>query len=72
MSRILNSHGGGEPLGHRNGKRGRRAIVRLRHALACEMFIRWAVAHAALPPVEFESRPWRTPEWHVWHARGCP
>ena len=63
---------GMRPKRQRNGKRTRRAVIRLRHALAREKFIRWAVARAALPPARFESRPWRTPEWHLWHARGCP
>jgi hypothetical protein len=55
----------------RNGKRTRRALIRLRHVAAEKRFIRWAYRTNNLPPPELEGRPWRTPEWHQWHKLGC-
>ena len=61
-----------KPRRVRRGKRGRRALIRLRHTLAAEKFVRWAFQTNNLPPPELEGRPWRMPEWHQWHALGCP
>jgi hypothetical protein len=59
-------------LGPRLGKRLRRAKIRLRHAALRQAFTRWAFRTNNLPPPELEARPWRTSEWHQWHALGCP
>lgn len=54
----------------RQGKRTRRAVIRLRHALAAEKFIRWGYQTNCLPPHGVPH--WCCPEWHQWHALGCP
>jgi hypothetical protein len=51
------------------GKRTRRALIRLRHALMREKFTRWAFQTNSLPPFELASRPWRTAAWHEWHRQ---
>lgn len=54
----------------RHGKRRRRAVVRLRHAMAREKFMRWAFQTNNLPPIWL--RPfWRSVEWHTWRC-GTP
>lgn len=61
---------GMRPKRRRNGKRGRRALIRLRHQLAATRFVRWAQngqLHLRHP-----LTPWRDPLWHAWHALGCP
>lgn len=53
-----------------SGKRTRRALIRLRHALAADKFIRWGLRCNALPPAGVPF--YRCLEWHQWHTRGCP
>lgn len=50
------------------GKRRRRAVIRLRHALAQRNFSVWCWKRTRT----VYRVPWRTPEWHKWHALGCP
>lgn len=53
--------------GPRFGKRTRRAMIRLRHALAAEAFSRWAgCAKITKPRKRFPHT------WHRWHELGCP
>lgn len=55
----------------RLGKRRRRALIRLRHALAAEKFNRWFTNGMRLgirtPPHKAHPQ-----AWHAWHALGCP
>ena len=55
----------------KNGKRTRRALIRFRHAMAREKFARWVFRLTHLPIADAVVH-WRTPEWHQWHALGCP
>lgn len=61
-----------KPKKVRGGKRGHRALTRLRHAATSQCFIRWAYQTNNLPPASLEGRPWRTREWHQWHELGRP
>ena len=55
----------------KRGKRTRRAMIRLRHALAVEKFFRWAEqAHPGFFSTRSLEKPHRYPEWHRWHALG--
>ena len=58
--------------GPKLGKRQRRAVIRVRHVVAAVKFIRWAHKTNRLPAPTLGDRPWRTSEWHQWHALGCP
>jgi hypothetical protein len=53
------------------GKRTRRAVIRLRHNVARERFIRWGVQTNNLP-ADYRVPHWRDPLWHLWHALGQP
>jgi hypothetical protein len=53
------------------GKRTRRAVIRLRHNVARERFIRWGFQTNNLP-ADYRVPPWRDPLWHLWHALGRP
>lgn len=55
----------------RMGKRGRRALIRLRHMLAAEKFRRWLDEKLHVE-VRLLERKRRERLWHLWHAFGCP
>lgn len=54
-----------------NGKRTRRAVIRLRHALAAEKFVRWLDRQYKYALQNEAHKVWPC-EWHQWHALGCP
>ena len=57
---------------HRNGpalgKRKRRALIRLRHALQREAFVRWATPKVG-PLDEHKVHKYCPRLWHEWHAK---
>jgi hypothetical protein len=65
---------GMRPKRQRNGKRGRRALIRLRHALAREKFLRWLGHNRGISYICHETprRVWKTDAWHEWHRLECP
>lgn len=52
---------------HLGSKTTRRALIRLRHALATEKFRRWAINRGFSLIEKYNAR-----LWHEWHALGCP
>lgn len=56
----------------RQGKRTRRAVIRLRHALAAEKFIRWLDRAKGLSGDFYKPHRMEARNWHEWHALGCP
>jgi hypothetical protein len=62
---------GARKLRVRNGKRTRRALVRMRHVKARDAFFRWARQTDNLLATRMKTF-WRSIAWHEWHLRGCP
>lgn len=56
------------------GKRKRRALIRLRHALAAEKFIRWVDSSmgGSWDLTNYKPHNIYPLAWHQWHALGCP
>jgi hypothetical protein len=56
---------------HLGNKTTRRALIRLRHALAAEKFSRWLERSHRYSLQREAHKVWPR-EWHQWHALGCP
>jgi hypothetical protein len=55
----------------KQGKRTRRALIRLRHNVSRQRFIRWATRITG-PVDEHKVHKYCPRLWHQWHALGCP
>lgn len=58
----------------KNGKRNRRAYIRLRHNVAAQRFIRWLGIKDGLQLTGdfYKPHKYEAVLWHEWHALGCP